>query len=131
MGERMIELAIARTKRVLLIRFSSPATRKALACFDKARSALFAQEGVMDFIVDFSASPRSEVATTVMRERAGLPSPAPNQRRIYVASQYHLFGALRMYQIPHDDPLVHVTRSLAEALGMLDVAESDFEALTA
>jgi hypothetical protein len=125
----MIEFAIARTKRVLLIRFSSPATREALACFDRARRAMFAREGTMDFIVDFSASPRSETATTVMRERADLPSPAPNHRRIYVAPQDLLFGALRMYQIPHDDPLVLVTRSLAEALGMLNVAESDFELL--
>lgn len=32
-----------------------------------------------------------------------------------------------MYQIPHDDPLVHVTRSMVEALERLKVPEGDFE----
>lgn len=123
----MIEFLFARKPRVLLIRFNEPVTREAFARLDADRRALFAREGPMDFIIDFSAASSVEETAPLTAARAHLRSPSPNHRRIYVAPQDLLFGALRMYQIPHDDPLVHVTRSMAEALAMLKVSESDFE----
>jgi len=126
-GGCVIEFLLARRSRVLLIRFNMPVTRETLTRLDAERSALFAREGPMDFIMDFSASSPVEATATLTGARAHLRSPAPNHRRIYVAPQDLLFGALRMYQIPHDDPLVHVTRSMAEALEMLKVSEGDFE----
>lgn len=85
----------------------------------------------MYFRRGFSSASAVEVSATLTAERAHLRSPTPNRRRIYVAPQDLLFGALRMSHIPHDDPLIHLTRNIAEALAMPNVSESDFEPLTA
>lgn len=60
-----------------------------------------------------------------------MSSPVPGFRRIYVAPLDELFGSLRMYAIPHDDPLVHIVRSLDMAFAELGVAPGEFEPLGA
>src|SRR6266545_1113857 len=58
----------------------------------------------MDMIVDFSASLPVAIPSRLTHERVAMPSPVPGFRRIYVAPRDELFGSLRMYAIPHDDP---------------------------
>ena len=60
-----------------------------------------------------------------------MSSPVPGFRRIYVAPLDELFGSLRMYAIPHDDPLVQIVRSLDMAFAELGVAPGGVEPLGA
>jgi hypothetical protein len=127
----MIAFAIARAKRILLISFPLPVTRENLQRLDAERSAVRGREGAMDMIVDFSASPPVAIPIRLTHERVAMPSPVPGFRRVYVAADDELFGSLRMYAIPHDDPLVEVVRHLDTAFAILDVVPSAFEPLHA
>lgn len=127
----MILFSIARTRRILLISFPLPVTRENLQRLDAERSAVIRREGAMDMIVDFSASPPVAIPIRLTHERVAMPSPVPGFRRVYVAPDDELFGSLRMYAIPHDDPLVEVVRSLDVAFAILGVTPSAFESLHA
>ena len=127
----MIAFAIARAKRILLISFPLPVTRENLQRLDAERSAVIRREGAMDMIVDFSASPAVAIPSRLTHERVAMPSPVPGFRRIYVAPLDELFGSLRMWAIPHDDPHVQIVRSLDIAFAELGVAPSEFEPLGA
>jgi hypothetical protein len=85
----------------------------------------------MDMIVDFTDSPPVVIPSQVTHERVGMPSPMPGFRRVYVAPRDELFGSLRMYPIPHDDPRVEVVRSLDMAFATLGVSAGEFEPLSA
>ena len=102
----MIAFAIARAKRILLVSFSLPVTRETLQRLDAERSTVMRREGAMDMIVDFTDSPAVVIPSRLTHERVGMPSPMPGFRRVYVAPRDELFGSLRMYAIPHDDPRV-------------------------
>ncbi len=127
----MIAFAIARAKRILLISFALPVTRENLQRLDAERSAVIRREGAMNMIVDFSASPAVAIPTRLTHERVSMPSPVPGFRRIYVAPLDELFGSLRMWAIPHDDPNVQIVRSLDMAFAELGVAPGEFEPLGA
>jgi hypothetical protein len=71
----------------------------------------------------------ARVPSRPTHERVATPSPVPGFRRIYVAPLDELFGSLRMYAIPHDDPRVQVVRSTAFA--ELGVAPGEFAPLHA
>jgi hypothetical protein len=130
-AKRMIAFSIARAKRILLISFPLPVTRETLRRLDAERAAVTLREGAMDMILDFTESPPVAIPSTLTHERVGLPSPVPGFRRLYVAPRDDLYGSLRMYAIPHDDPRVEVVRSLNMAFAELDVAPSAFEPLRA
>ena len=51
----------------------------------------------------------------------------PGFRRVYVAPRDELFGSLRMYAIPHNDPHVQVVRSLDTAFAEFGVTPGEFE----
>jgi len=53
----------------------------------------------------------------------------PSFRRVYVAPRDELFGSLRMYAIPHDDPRVQVVRSLDTAFAEFGMTRGEFEPL--
>ena len=127
----MIAFAIAHTKRILLISFPLPVTRENLQRLDAERARVIRREGAMDMIVDFSASPPVAIPSRLTHERVAMPSPVPGFRRIYVAPNDELFGSLRMYAIPHDDPLVEIVRRLDIAFAELGVASSEFEPTSA
>ena len=127
----MIGFAIARIKRVLLISFRLPVTRETLLRLDAERSAVIRREGAMAMIVDFTGSPPVHVPSRLTHERVAMPSPVPGFRRVYVAPNDELFGSLRMYAIPHDDPHVEIVRSLDIAFAGLGVAPGEFEPLSA
>jgi hypothetical protein len=126
----MIAFSIARARRILLICFPLPVTREPLQRLDAKRAAVTRREGAMDMIVDFSDSPPVAIASRLTHERVAMPSPVPGFRRVYVAPHDELFGSLRMYAIPHDDPHVEVVRSLDTAFATLGVAPGEFESLS-
>ena len=125
----MIAFSIARAKRILLISFPLPVTRETLRRLDAERAAVTRREGAMDMIVDFTDSPPVAIPSTLTHERVGMPSPVPGFRRVYVAPRDELFGSLRMYAIPHDDPQVDVVRNLDTAFAELGVSHGEFELL--
>ena len=127
----MIAFSIARAKRILLISFALPVTRETLLRLDAERAAVTRREGAMDMIVDFTGSPPVAIPSRLTHERVAMPSPVPGFRRIYVAPRDDLFGSLRMYAIPHDDPRVEVVRSLDMAFAALGVTPGEFEPLGA
>jgi hypothetical protein len=127
----MITFSIARAKRILLISFPLPVTRETLQQLDTERAAVTQREGAMDMIVDFTKSPPVAIPSTLTHERVGMPSPVPGFCRVYVAPRDELFGSLRMYAIPHDDPHVEVVRDLDMAFAKLGVAPGEFEPLRA
>jgi hypothetical protein len=127
----MIAFAIARAKRILLISFPLPVTRETLQRLGVERSAVIRREGAMDMIVDFSASPPVAIPTRLTHEHVAKPSPVPGFRRVYVAPRDELFGSLRMYAIPHNDPRVQVVRSLDTAFAEFGVTPGEFEPLPA
>ena len=53
------------------------------------------------------------------------------RRVMRLAPHDELFGSLRIYAIPHDDPRVEVVRSLDMAFAKLGVAPAEFEPLRA
>ena len=126
-----ISFAIARARRILLISFTLPITRENLQRLDAERAAVIRREGTMDMIVDFTHSPPLAIPSRLTHERVTMPSPMPGFRRIYVAPHDELFGSLCMYAIPHNDPLVHVVRSLHVAIAELGVTLAAFEPLPA
>ena len=127
----MIAFAIARAKRILLVSFPLPVTRETLQRLGAERAAVIRREGAMDMIVDFTASPPVAIPSRLTHDRVGMPSPMPGFRRVYVAPHDELFGSLRMYAIPHDDPRVEVVRSLDMAFATLGVSAGEFEPLAA
>ena len=126
-----IAFSVARARRILLISFPLPVTRETLQRLDVERAAVIRREGAMDMIVDFTDSPPVDIPSRLTHERVAMPSPMPGFRRVYVAPQDELFGSLRMYAIPHDDPRVEVMRSLDRAFATLSVAPGEFEVLSA
>ena len=128
---RIIAFAIARARRILLISFSLAVARENLQRLDVERAAVTRREGAMDMIADFSDSPAVAILSQLTHERVGMPSPMPGFRRVYVAPRDELFGSLRMYAIPHDDPRVEVVRSLDMAFATLGVSAGEFEPLSA
>jgi hypothetical protein len=127
----VIAFAIARAKRILLISFPLPVTRENLQRLDAERAAVIRREGAMDMIVDFTNSPPVAIPSRLTHERVAKPSPVPGFRRIYVAPRDELFGSLRMYAIPHDDPRVQVVRGLDTAFAEFGVTPGEFEPLHA
>ena len=127
----MIAFSIARARRILLIAFPLPVTRETLQRLDAERAAVTRREGAMDMIVDFTDSPPVVIPSRLTHERVAMPSPMPGFRRVYVAPRDELFGSLRMYAIPHDDPRVEVVRSLDMAFATLGVSAGEFEPLSA
>ena len=110
---------------------SEPAMMPGMIAFAIARAAVIRREGTMDMIVDFTHSPPVAIPSRLTHERVAMPSPMPGFRRIYVAPHDELFGSLRMYAIPHGDPLVDVVRSLDIAFTELGVSRGEFEPLPA
>lgn len=127
----MIAFSLARARRILLVSFSLPVTRETLQRPDAGRAAVTQREGAMDMIVDFTESPPINIPSRLTHERVAMPSPMPGFRRVYVAPRDELFGSLRMYAIPHDDPRVEVVRRLDMAFATLGVSVGEFEPLSA
>jgi len=123
----MISFSIARRKGILWIRVHLSIAEENLKRLDAERAVMLEREGMMDLIVDFTDYVRGPIDSRLTRRRAAMPSPAPGRRRVYVAPDDHLFGMMRMYAIPHDDPKVEVVRSVGEAFDAFDVSEEDFE----
>lgn len=125
----MITFAIARTKQVLHVACAFPVTAQNMKRLAVARDAVLAREGPMHTIVDFTASPPGDIPTTLARERAAVPAPAPGRRRVHVAPGDHLYGMMRIYAAYQDDPGLLIVRSLVQAYDALGVAAGDFEPL--
>ena len=82
-------------------------------------------------LISFSASPPVAVPSRLTHEHVAKPSPVPGFRRVYVAPRDELFGSLRMYAIPHNDPRVQVVRSLDTTFAEFGVMPGEFEPLHA
>src|SRR3954464_16010417 len=124
----LIELAFDRMHRVLLVRYSLEFTRYNLVQLDLLVEAFVAREGVADLILDFTGVPVTDIAPSLMRERANRATLVPDKQRVFVAPHDFLYGMLRMYGLFQGSDLP-VVRTLNEALEILGLGGAAFESV--
>jgi hypothetical protein len=120
--------------KILLGRFKGRLTNESLAEFSAAirkySIATDARAGIWDFssVTEFTAT--SESIRELGRQEPAMPDAA-NRPRFIVAPAVFIYGLARMFQIVGSDtrPLLHVVRSMDEALADLGVPSPHFEPL--
>jgi hypothetical protein len=129
----MIELAIDRSRGLLLVEFCGTFTEDSLVVLDEHLQAFVASEGVMPTIIDFTGVESVNIAVATMVHRGGQRSQLLGQRRIFVSSDLLLFGLLRLYGTHQDHqgetPPITV-RSLPEAFAELGISRPMFEPIS-
>jgi hypothetical protein len=119
--------------KLLLVRVEGPLTNDLLTeCYEEIRhhsTATDAHSGICDFssVTDWLVS--TELVRQLARREPAMPDPT--RQRVLVSPQTNAYGLLRMFQILGEPrrPLLHVARTLDEALAILGVRSAHFEPL--
>lgn len=119
--------------KILLLRFEGPLTDQLLLEVHRMARLLWAETGARAGIGDYSSVTEFPVSAELVRALAQgtlMPEPAQHPHFIVVPNMTG-FGLARMYQIVGEltQPLVHVVRTLDEALAALGVQSPQFEHL--
>jgi hypothetical protein len=120
--------------RILLLRVDGKITDELLGrCYEAIRqraAATNARAGIFDFTSATEFPVSTEFVRRLAKQEPAMPQ-ADVRPRVLVAPQIHAYGLVRMFQIMGEEtrPLLHVVRTLDEALAALGVQSPDFEAI--
>jgi hypothetical protein len=127
----MIEFLMDRKRRIALVRYSVTLTAKNLDRLDAISADFAAREGAMDVIIDFRGVPPDFVDISVVVNRGRTPRRVIGGRhRIFIVKDDLYYGLMRIYaayQEARDQDVPNITRSLDEALALLDATGATFE----
>lgn len=120
--------------KILLLRVDGQLTDELLAeCYEAIRTrstVTDARAGIFDFtsVTDFPVS--TEFIKRLAKQEPAMPQ-ADVRPRVLVAPQIHVYGLVRMFQIMGEEsrPLLHVARTLNDALLSLGVQSPHFQPL--
>lgn len=120
--------------KILLLHFEGHLADESLTEIHRAARIHWAATGARAGIGDFSSATHfplsAELVRTLARQGAPMPEPTEHPHFIVMPSTTG-YGLARMYQIVGElsQPLVHVVRTLDEALAALGVQSPHFEVL--
>jgi hypothetical protein len=133
MGYRF-EFAFDSTNKILLARFEGQLTNEAAAKYHDALGRNWRATGALAGIWDLSAASDFAISSDFVRSLAARKPITPgliNHPRFIVAPVTAAYGLMRMFQISGElsRPLLHVVRTVDEALAGLGVKSARFEPL--
>lgn len=120
--------------KILLLRFEGRLTDESLSEIHRTARIHWAATGARAGIGDYTSATEFPLSAELVRTlaRQGAPMPEPTEHPHFIVMPNTTgYGLARMYQIIGElrQPLVHVVRSLDEALAALGVQSSHFESL--
>jgi hypothetical protein len=120
--------------KILLLRFEGRLTDESLSEIHRTARIHWAATGARAGIGDYSSATEFPLSAELVRTlaRQGAPMPEPTEHPHFIVMPNTTgYGLARMYQIVGElsQPLVHVVRTLDEALAVLGVQSPHFESL--
>jgi len=123
-----------RVNKVLLLQLEGQLTDESVAEFYSAIRKYWTAAGASKGIVDFSSVTEFALSSAFIRElakREPCMPDAASRPRVIIASETHVFGLSRMYQIMGESttPLLKVVHTFDEAVAELGIQSPHFERL--
>jgi hypothetical protein len=121
------------THRILRCRLEGRVTDEELREYYRDLEKYSLQQDPLSGILDMSAITTFDVSPDTIRQLAKSPPamPNPGRPRVLIATSPNVFGIARMFEMQGQEtrPNLHVVRSEKEALAILGVTGTKFEAI--
>jgi hypothetical protein len=128
----MFTLFLDRKHRVVLTRFSGTLRHEVLMAQAVAARRIATSEGPTRGLLDFSHVDAVDISVETLKMMGARPQNITDQVRVYVIPNDDHFGGARMfgtYQDLSGNIAPQIVRTMAEAYGILQITDPDFQPL--